>query len=215
MRGVARFLVPGGANFMKRLILWTFLLLVGAGLGGGGTYVGLHWDRYNPLRDRSGHAEKTFLTKLRHTCANDNALKGVFIKSATIADGKLTVQGFAASQKQLAALHTASQAIIDENPDLQSQCNNGLATTDLKIIPLQSQLAVWQREFEECKGAEKDVGDNPLKLAIMRTTRLDDITFDEDGKLVLHGVCIRGNSKREVTGTSSTSCSKPASKLRD
>ncbi len=189
----------GGAKSMKRLILWTFLLCLGAGLGAGGLYVGMNWDRFNPFRNKGQIAAQSVLAQLRHACATETALKGAYVKSADITDGKLNLRGFTASKEQIAALQTTSQALFDEFPDLKAQCANGLAIGEMKVISLHDRLAIWQREFEEYQGAENDVGDNPLKREIMRTTRLDGMAFKEDGTLVLSGVCIRGDKKPETT----------------
>ena len=185
---------------MKRFIVSLLLLATGAALGGGGLYLGLNWTKYNPFRDRTEIASKTVLGKLRQACASENALKGAYVKSAESAEGKLVLRGFAANKKQVEALDSTSRTLLHENPDLQAQCEQGVSTAGVKIVALVDQLPVWQREFEECKGAEKDSPENVVKREVMRTTRLDGIAFNEDGKLIVSGVCVKGDKKTDATG---------------
>src|ERR1700751_5183638 len=106
---------------MKRFIIAMFLLGTGAALGGGGLYLGLNWDRYNPWRSKDDPTVP-FLAQLRRSCATDKALKGAFIKSADLTDGKLTLRGLIASKEQVATLEAKIRAYLDETPDMQTQC---------------------------------------------------------------------------------------------
>ena len=161
-------------------------------------YVGLHWDRYNPFR--KGLAAQSYLNQLRNACTANNNLKGAYIKSADVADSKVNVRGWVVAKEQLAALQSMSKAILDQHPDIRAQCANGVSFDGVKVVALLDPLPLWHREFEECKGAEKDTPENAVKREVMRTTRLDTITFDDAGKMIVGGVCVRGNNKTDATG---------------
>lgn len=184
---------------MKRLIFSFVFLVLGAVLGGAGLYVGLNWKTYNPFRNKAENAAKSFLVKARAACVTEGALKGVYFKSVEIDDGKLQVRGWAADQKQLAALQSLGAAILDENPDIKSQCSNGISFEGLKFLAFLDRLPVWQREFEEFKGAEKNTPENAIKREVMRTTRLDGLDFDEEGKLIVRALSIRGDKNTGKT----------------
>lgn len=177
---------------MKRLVIAMFLLGAGAALGGGGLYVGLNWKQLNPWRSQDDPTVP-LLAQLRRFCATDKALKGAYIKSAEIKEGKLTLRGLAANKEQIAAIDAKLRAYLDETPDLQTQCAAGYSTDGVKLFAMHEQLGQWQRDFAEGKGAEKD----PLRREVMRLTRLDDAAFSDEGVFVIKGVCIRGTSKTE------------------
>ncbi len=185
---------------MKRLFFSVFFLVLGAALGGGGLYLALNWKQLPFFRDQREVAAKSLLAKFRSACAADADLRGAFVKSAEIKDDTLTLRGFAANKEQVARLQAMGQTLLDDNPNLKTQCKNGMSFDGLELVAFLGQLGLWQREFEEFKGAEKDTPENALKREVMRTTRLDHLEFDEDGKLIVKGVCVKGNKKIDATG---------------
>src|SRR5437016_4650344 len=85
---------PHGDNLMKRTIYTILVLIAGAGLGGGGVYIGTHWDKFNPFATQdTKETLHRLIADLRKACATEPALKGAVIKSADVADGKLALRG--------------------------------------------------------------------------------------------------------------------------
>ena len=180
---------------MKRLFITIFLLAIGAALGVGGFYVAPHLEQYLPFRDKSKDQVKSLLVQLRRACATDAALKGAFIKSAEPAGRMLALRGLVAKNDQIALLTKLTQDALDESPELKKKCDEGIYTDDLRVLVLLDRLPQLQSDFE----ASREADAQPLKCEVMRTTRLDGITFDEEGKLVVRGVSVRGTSKPDVT----------------
>lgn len=178
---------------MKRLIFSFFFLVVGMGVGGGGLYVGLNWDQLNPFKKPSGDSMQTLLAQLRRACATEDALKGATVKSARIADGKLTLAGVVAKAEQKALLEARGKAILAEDPELAKQCEAGVSTDGLTVFAIQEHLTQLQRDFDEGRGAEAPT--DALRREIMRATRLDGLSIADDGKLLVTGVSVRGNTK--------------------
>ncbi len=178
---------------MKRLIFALFFLVVGGGIGGGGLYVGLNWDQFNPFKKPTGDLTLNLVAQLRRACANDEPLKGATVKSARIADGKLALAGLVARNEQKAALEAKANSLLAEDPELAKQCSAGVSTDAILVFAIHDHLTQLQKDFDEGRGAEA------VMREAMRTTRLDGLSYSEDGKLTVTGVCVRGDSKTHAT----------------
>lgn len=184
---------------MKRAIYTLLVLIAGAGLGGGGLYLGMNWDKFNPFRAQDTREPlQRLVALLRKSCVSEPELKGAAIKSAEVADGKLTLRGVVASKKQLEVLETRVQELMAETPDLQSQCASGIATDGIKVLAILDQVAALQRDFDEARGAQGE--DDFAKGQVMRATRLDGIAITEEGKITFSGVCLRSEASKKEAG---------------
>jgi hypothetical protein len=179
---------------MKRFITWLIcVILIAAGV-----YVGLSWSRFDPFK-RGVDVAKTpdaVLQRLRKSCASEEDLRGAFVRSIEIADGKLAMRGWMNQPIQKELLEARAVAILDASPDLKAQCPGGVAN-ELTLFVIQEHLMRLQHDFDEAKGADPDDVKDARKRSVMRMTRLDDARFGEDGRLTFTGVCIRGNAKAE------------------
>ncbi|MBM3994672.1 MAG: hypothetical protein FJ303_11050 [Planctomycetes bacterium] len=171
---------------MNRTLLILLVLVLGAAVGGGGVYVALNWDKFNPFQKPDlQYSAKAAAVQLRKTCAGNPACAGVMIAGAEIANGKLSLHGLVARKEQIALIEAKARALIEESSDLRSQCSGGPATDGLSIVPVQDKLATLFQPPEANSVADRQ---------LLRMTRLDAATFDEDGRLRFTGVCIRGKS---------------------
>lgn len=180
---------------MKRFVLFCFVLTLGAGLGAAGLYVGSNWKRFKSFKNIEAIelAVTDATTELRKACSGDDALKGSAIHSVSIDDDKrqLQIRGWVARKEQLALLETKARSLIETSPELKRECDAGLILDTVKVLSIADQVPKLQSDFDAGRGFEHDA---ELRL-LLRHTRIDAGTFDDQAKLTFRVVSVGVNEK--------------------
>lgn len=181
---------------MKRFVLFCFVLTLGAGLGIGGYYVALNWKRLNPFKNLEAIelAVADTTTQLRKSCSTEEPLKGAAVHSIRIDDGKLHIRGWVARKEQIALLETKLRSLMDASPELNKECDAGVSLDAVKVLPIADSLTKLQSDFDAGRGFEQDV---EMRL-LLRRTRIDAATFDEQANLKVSVVSIGANERPEA-----------------
>ena len=178
-------------RFLVTLVVLFLSILVGAAALGGGMYL----FKFDPFAWREPREEpgKVALAALRQTCATDANLKGSTVKSVDLVNSMLIVRGWVAKAEQKPVLEAKAKAMLEADPALQEKCARGVSVAGVNVFDQEELLAKLRQDFAE--GAGKDTA----QRFVMRSTRLDGISFNDDGKLVVAGVCIRGLAQKDAS----------------